>query len=440
MRSPPRARRLQNGGFEMSAGNRSRLVEIAVGRLPRSGFMAAHRRGTAGGKRTRRHLVQTPAHPDAPAQSRTNGHPQAPRQSRRAAGFHRPETPRKQHPGTPRAGPPETRREPRQRLGSHRRPNGWGVKFTTEDIDRIAAEGFDHIRVPVAWHFHLKPEGQRLGNRSRLARRDRTGAPPRARKETPRACSTGIISTTSPMSRTRTSPASSAAGKPSPAISNPGRRACFSNCSTNPATPSPPRSPIRSIRKPSPPSAKAIPTRIIVVSPGHWGIVGELEKLRLPDADDRIVVTFHCYEPFHFTHQGAGWVGFQALARHHLSGAARHAVPSPRFAARTTPASGHSSSATTRFPATRTPARRAPSAICSIPPATGRRHFGRPVHLGEFGAHNPGDHASRSRYLRDVRDLAEQRNIPWTLWEWKSGFGYWDPRNNQPLFRDSLFE
>ena len=33
----------------------------------------------------------------------------------------------------------------------------WGVHFTTADVDRIAAEGFDHIRVPVAWHYYLKP-------------------------------------------------------------------------------------------------------------------------------------------------------------------------------------------------------------------------------------------------------------------------------------------
>ena len=34
--------------------------------------------------------------------------------------------------------------------------SGMGPSFTTEDIDRIADEGFDHIRVPVAWHHHLK--------------------------------------------------------------------------------------------------------------------------------------------------------------------------------------------------------------------------------------------------------------------------------------------
>ncbi len=66
--------------------------------------------------------------------------------------------------------------------------------------------------------------------------------------------------------------------------------------------------------------------------------------------------------------------------------------------------------------------------------------FGRPVHLGEFGCHNTGDPASRARYLHDVRTLAEERHIPWTLWEWKSGFGYWDPQTHKPRLRVSLFE
>ncbi|RYD24602.1 MAG: hypothetical protein EOP87_25820, partial [Verrucomicrobiaceae bacterium] len=34
-------------------------------------------------------------------------------------------------------------------------PYSWGIHYTAEDIDRIADEGFDHIRVPVAWHHNL---------------------------------------------------------------------------------------------------------------------------------------------------------------------------------------------------------------------------------------------------------------------------------------------
>ena len=35
-------------------------------------------------------------------------------------------------------------------------PGTWGIKYDLADIDRIAAEGFDHIRVPVAWHHYIE--------------------------------------------------------------------------------------------------------------------------------------------------------------------------------------------------------------------------------------------------------------------------------------------
>ncbi len=62
------------------------------------------------------------------------------------------------------------------------------------------------------------------------------------------------------------------------------------------------------------------------------------------------------------------------------------------------------------------------------------------MHLGEFGSHNIGDQASRSRYSKDVRALAEARNIPWALWDWKATFGYWDTKTNQPLLKEGLFD
>jgi endoglucanase len=50
------------------------------------------------------------------------------------------------------------------------------------------------------------------------------------------------------------------------------------------------------------------PTRIVVVGPTSWNSFKELPSLKLPD-DPNLLVTFHYYDPFHFTHQGAGWAG-----------------------------------------------------------------------------------------------------------------------------------
>ncbi|WP_053043528.1 glycoside hydrolase family 5 protein [Thermus filiformis] len=49
------------------------------------------------------------------------------------------------------------------------------------------------------------------------------------------------------------------------------------------------------------------PTRPVLVGPVEWNRLERLSDLRLPQ-DPRLIVTFHFYDPFAFTHQGAPWV------------------------------------------------------------------------------------------------------------------------------------
>lgn len=315
---------------------------------------------------------------------------------------------------------------------------GWGVKFTIEDIDHIAAEGFDHIRVPVAWHFRLTETNGTttidpafLAELEPLLRRalekklhvilnwhhfnDLTKDPIANRARF-------IHGWAAIAEHFRTWPETlwfEMLNEPCDALDAAAANALY-----------PPT--LGEIRKSN-------PKRIIVVSPANWGSVSELDSLRLPDDDNRLIVTFHCYEPFHFTHQGAGWTGLTALRGVRYPGPPETPLPVPESLRDNGGVRAFIEAYNTR---------KGEENPSSIRPIRARfdealawsRHFGRPVHLGEFGAHNPADDASRSRYLKDVRTLAEERRIPWTLWEWKSGFGYWDPANNHPRFRAALLE
>ena len=49
------------------------------------------------------------------------------------------------------------------------------------------------------------------------------------------------------------------------------------------------------------------PTRPVVIGGENWSGIDSLATLELPD-DPNVHPTFHYYEPFDFTHQGAGWV------------------------------------------------------------------------------------------------------------------------------------
>ncbi len=33
----------------------------------------------------------------------------------------------------------------------------WGGHYTSEDLRLIRNEGFDHVRIPVAWHHYAGP-------------------------------------------------------------------------------------------------------------------------------------------------------------------------------------------------------------------------------------------------------------------------------------------
>ena len=60
------------------------------------------------------------------------------------------------------------------------------------------------------------------------------------------------------------------------------------------------------------------PTRIVVVGPTSWNSLHELPSMKLP-ADPNLLVTFHYYDPFHFTHQGATWAGEEVKHLHGIT-------------------------------------------------------------------------------------------------------------------------
>lgn len=57
-------------------------------------------------------------------------------------------------------------------------------------------------------------------------------------------------------------------------------------------------------------STKGQTNRKIVIGTANWGGVSGLQELELPAEcnSSNTIITYHYYEPFHFTHQGASWV------------------------------------------------------------------------------------------------------------------------------------
>ena len=162
------------------------------------------------------------------------------------------------------------------------------------------------------------------------------------------------------------------------------------------------------------------PRHTIITSGPNWGGIDGLKKLKLlPDRN--VIYSFHCYDPFTFTHQGATWTSpaVQAIARRALPVESRGRETSPGGVGILAGLEEEWSSGTARSVGTRR----------SLPPGSARESSGVPknhvpLYCGEFGVYparsKPED---RSRWFHDFGEVLAENRIGWAVWGWDEGFG-----------------
>ncbi len=134
------------------------------------------------------------------------------------------------------------------------------------------------------------------------------------------------------------------------------------------------------------------PERIVIIDAPNWAHWSAVETLLLPE-DENIIVSFHYYEPFNFTHQGAEWVS-----------------PVPRVGVRWEGTKAQIGEIEKHF---RTVSEWA------------KKHSV-PVYLGEFGAYSKADMESRVRWTKTVSQIAQKYGFSIAYWEFGAGFGIYD--------------
>ncbi len=186
------------------------------------------------------------------------------------------------------------------------RGQDWGMRYDVRDLDHVKEEGFDHVRLPVAWHhyagagpgFKLEPEifgkvdflvtnalRRGLNIIVNIQHFDEFTTDPDANTEKFYALWEQIAGHY----------ANQPPGLAFELLNEPKDKATTEVL--NPIY----AQAIALIRKSN-------PHRTIFVGPSKWNSLDEVPKLKLPD-DDNLIVTVHSYEPFNFTHQGASWTG-----------------------------------------------------------------------------------------------------------------------------------
>lgn len=136
------------------------------------------------------------------------------------------------------------------------------------------------------------------------------------------------------------------------------------------------------------------PTRNVIIGPVGWNSFRHLDALELPEDDRHLIVTFHYYEPFDFTHQGANWVEeqFSRLKNVPFGTPEQVAQIGKDF---------------------------------DTVKAWSEKHD-RPILLGEFGAYDKGPMESRVLWTDTVSRAAHERGFARAYWQFSSDFLLYD--------------
>ncbi|MEO0448879.1 MAG: glycoside hydrolase family 5 protein [Pseudomonadota bacterium] len=132
------------------------------------------------------------------------------------------------------------------------------------------------------------------------------------------------------------------------------------------------------------------PERWVILGTAFWGNLSALEESR-PDYDPRVMLTYHEYSPFDFTHQGASWTSVTETG---VRWGTRDDV-------------GEMLSELDKAVAV-------------------QERFRMPVFVGEFGVYKRVPIEQRARWVRTLRTGMEDRGLSWCHWDFAGSLNVYD--------------
>lgn len=168
------------------------------------------------------------------------------------------------------------------------------------------------------------------------------------------------------------------------------------------------------------------PKHTLIASGARWDGLGDLLQLQ-PLPLDNVIYTFHNYEPFPFTHQGATWTSLEVQPLKNLPyPSSPEAVESNLLQEPTLSGKFF----VEQYGLARWDANRI-DATLRFAELWGQQ-FHVPVYCGEFGVHIPvADPKMRAAWIRDTRLALEKRHIGWAMWDYQTNFGVVSKANNK---------
>ncbi|MEM6700852.1 MAG: glycoside hydrolase family 5 protein, partial [Bacteroidota bacterium] len=172
-------------------------------------------------------------------------------------------------------------------------------------------------------------------------------------------------------------------------------------------------------------------THTIIVGGAGWNSYYNLELMPKYE-DDNLIYTFHFYDPFVFTHQGATWTN--------PSMGSLQEIPFPYKAEQMPDLPNNLLGTWVQFSHFAYPEQGNVDFIKELIDIAVqfREERGVPIYCGEFGVYQPNSQETDRVFWYDaVRSYLEAQEIPWTIWDYHGGFGIFKEGGND-LFQHDL--
>ena len=156
------------------------------------------------------------------------------------------------------------------------------------------------------------------------------------------------------------------------------------------------------------------PNRKIVIGSNRWQNPDTFDQLYIPANDPNIILSFHMYEPFLFTHHTASWTSIKDY---------KGPVNYPGVIVKPESIEGLPDSLRAEILKNKNY-----YDIQSIrdhfkKPVAIAKKYNLPLYCGEWGCLTTVPDAARFQWFRDVKSVLEENDIGWATWEYKSDFG-----------------
>jgi endoglucanase len=160
------------------------------------------------------------------------------------------------------------------------------------------------------------------------------------------------------------------------------------------------------------------PQNTIIAAGANWSSDDELVVMETLH-DPNVIYNFHFYEPFLFTHQGAGWTSYSV---HWTRGLHYPSTPESAAAVAATVPDPLYRLQITRYGQDRWNAERMEAEVSQV--ADWAKQHGVPVVCNEFGVYRAySDPKDRAAWISDFRKTLEKHGIGWAMWDYSGGFG-----------------